>query len=222
LRASSKFINYMKCQSRFGNSKLVLLTGVLGAALLLTGCETPKLSVRIARGPLPSNYSPREGSLGVAPFKDTRPVGQRPVIGISRTASGAYNADFVAKGEKSIEALMQGFFEDALRQLGYKTTAAEGAKVVLEGEVFEWWLEGSGFNNVTQIGVLMRLRDRERDGVLWEREVRGQGLNLFSYGAATRDAVDVTLANTIREFASTDFYQAVQPRNDAPSSHSVK
>ncbi len=158
----------------------------------------------------------------MVPFKDTRPPAQRRVIGISRSASGAYNADFVIRGEKPIEALMQGFFEDALRQLGYRTTAVEGAKVVLEGEVFEWWLEGSGFDNVTQIGVLVRLRNRERDAVMWQGEIRGSGHNLFSYGRAARNAVDDTLANSIRLFVSPDFYQAVQQRDDTPSSHSVK
>ncbi len=199
-----------------------LLTSVLGAFFLLTGCETPKLSVGVARGPLPSNYSHREGLLAVAAFRDTRAITNRAVIGISRTASGAYNADFVVKGGRPIETLMQTFFEDTLRQLGYETTAAEGATVVLEGDVFEWWLEGSGFNNVTQIGVLLRLRDRERNAVLWEKEVRGLGNNLFSYGAAARAAVDVTLANAIREFASMEFSQAVQRRNHAPASNSLK
>ena len=212
----------MKSQSRFERGKLLLLAGILGVLWLVTGCETPQLPVRVARGPLPSNYSRREGSLGVAPFSDTRPAAKPGVVGISRTASGAYNADFVVKGGKSIESLMQGFFEDALRQLGYETIPAGGAKAFLEGEVFEWWLEGSGFNNVAQIGVIVRLRDRERNTVLWEREVRGQGHNLFSYGTAARAAVNDTLENAIREFASMDFYKAMQRRDEAPSSRNGK
>jgi len=217
-----KTIDHMENKSSPGNEKLILLTSVLGALFLLTGCETPTLPVRVARGPLPSNYSHREGTVAVAAFRDTRAITKPAVIGISRTASGAHNADFGVKGGKPIETLMQAFFEDALRQLGYETTAAVGAKVVLEGEVFEWWLEGSGFNNVTQIGVLVRLRERERNEVLWEKEVRGQGHNLFSYGAAARAAVDVTLTNVIREFASMEFSQAVQRRNHAPGTNNVK
>ena len=107
---------------------------------------------------------------------------------------------------------MQSFFEDALRQIGYEIVPAERAAVVIEGEVFDWWLD-SGWNFVNRIGVLVRVRDRERGTVLWEKEIRGQEDDVMSRNNAVRAAVDVTLANAIREFSSLDFFEAVQRRS---------
>ena len=183
---------------------------LLGALLFLTGCGT--YPVKVTRGPMPSPSSHRQGLLAVAAFKDTRSVTNRVAIGLATGGFGNRLGDFVVKGGKPIETIMQSFFEDALRQVGYEIVPTNQASVVVDGEVFESWLT-SGLNCVDRIGVLVRLRDRERGAILWEKEIRGQEDDMMSYNNAVRAAVDVTLANAIREFSSLDFYEAVQRRN---------
>lgn len=200
----------MKTYPSFQTKAFSLTLVCLGLALLWTGCGT--YPVHITRGALPSSSSQRQATLGVAPFKDTRQVENKVAIGLATGGFGNRLGDFTVKDSRPIEAHMQTFFEDALRKVGYEIVPTDRAAVIVEGEVFEWWMT-SGWNIVNRIGVLVRVRDREKGAVLWEKEIRGQEDDMNSTKNAVRAAVDVTLANAIREFSSLDFYDAVQRRN---------
>ncbi len=184
----------------------VLIAGLLGLVCVVSGCSS--YPVNVSRGRMPEPSPRREGPVSVAAFKDTRPV-------VNKNAIGAiYNVPFVVQGGTPIESVMQSHLEAALKQVGYVIVSPQAAPVRIEGEVFHWQLEKPAWGQFEcRIGVRLRVCDQAGGKVLWERDIQGQEDDLMSRDAAARAAVDVVLANAIREFSSAAFYEAVQRRN---------
>lgn len=184
----------------------VRIAALVVLACVLAGCKTYPVNVK--RGPMPEPSSHRNGRVSVADFKDTRAVTNKSSIGKVLTV------DFVVEGGTPIERVMQSHFQAALQHVGYEIAPAQEAPVRIEGEVFLWHLEKQfGGEFECRIGVKVRVCEPVSGKVLWEHDIDGAENDLLSRDNAARAAVDVTLAKAIREFSSTDFFQAVQRRD---------
>ena len=188
---------------------------ILGS-VLLAGCGAIPVSVK--HGRLPRSAIQRDGTLAVTPFKDTREVSKPDHLGEVRGVFGNHVADFVSRNRRPIAAIVEDCFVRSLKHVGYTITDPPNAPVTVEADVFEFTLESS-LNNVARIGVLVRVRDTEKSTVLWEKEIHGKEDDILSLDNAVRAALDVALANAIREFSSLDFHEAVQRKNRRALEH---
>ncbi|HPA18208.1 MAG TPA: hypothetical protein PLU30_10705 [Verrucomicrobiae bacterium] len=74
---------------------------------------------------------------------------------------------------RPIQAVMQSFFEGAMRGAGYQIVPSNPSATIVEGDVYEWWVD-SCWNYVVRVGVLVRVRDRAQGTILYQREIRGE------------------------------------------------
>jgi hypothetical protein len=176
----------------------------LGLVCLLAGCRS--YPVAIGRGPMPIPSARRQAPAAIGTFTDTRSVTNKAHIG------NVLGVPFVVEEGRPIESVMQSHFEAALKQAGYNIVPAADAPSIIQGSVVQWWLTKPAWGEFEcKIAVQVRVCARADGKILWEKIIQGAENDLLSRDHAARAAVDVTLANAIREFSSSAFYQAVQP-----------
>ena len=197
------------------HSKIIL---ALAAAILLSNCAIGTSKVRASHSPLQPVASKRSGTILVKPFTDSRKLEDKTKVGNKRNGFGMVLGSFALKGGKSVAQTMTEYVADALKEAGYNVvmegSGAAPGSVVLEGDVYEFWLDlfMATWHNV---GVDLKLRSRA-GAVVWQKKVNGSETNVLWLGINSeiekviRQAIDKALNQAVREFASGDFASHVK------------
>lgn len=189
----------------------------------LGGCALGVSRVHVAHSPFSEVLTKREGTILVKPFIDGREAGQRQYIGNKRNGYGMVLGHIGIRDGVKLEALLTRYFAEALQHAGYKAVVqpsdSETSDIVfdavLEGEIKEFWLDlyMATWHNVD---VLLTLKDTPETHVLWERDIHGKKANVLWIGASgeyqrvIRQALDIALDQAVKEFASTEFQEAIK------------
>jgi hypothetical protein len=206
--------------------RIVIATLALG----LAGCAFGVTKVDVAHSPLSGEMTKREGTVLVKQFSDGRQPGHREHIGNKRNGFGMVLGSIGTQDGINLEALLTRYFVEALQHAGYNAVLQPSASgdsniafdAVLEGEIKEFWLD-LYMMTWHSVDVMLTLKDKPETHVLWERDIRGEKTNALWIGVSSeferviRQALDVALDQAVKEFASTDFQDAVKSR---PSRHS--
>lgn len=191
-------------------------------ALLLSGCALGVTPVKVRHSPLQHVENKREGTILVRQFVDNRQSKHdHRYIGTKRNGFGMPLGKIGIQDGAKLEVLVTDYFAEALREVGYQVViqppSGSGAftavtpDAILEGEIKEFWLDlyMAVWHNVD---VLVKLRDKEGQNVLWEKAVHGDQTNMLWLGLAAefemviRQALDKALNQAINDFASEEFH----------------
>lgn len=189
------------------------LTLALASAVLLSNCALGTTKINVTHSPLPTASVPRGGTIVVRQFTDTRKVDDKATIGNKRNGYGMVLGSYAVKGGKTLGQTMTDHVADALRAAGYNAVvegsgATPGAATVLEGDVYEFWLDlfMACWHNV---GLDLRLK--KGGSVVWQRKVNGSETNVLWLGInaeiekVVRQALDEALSAAVKEFEGADF-----------------
>ena len=203
----------------------------------LSGCASPKtvMPVSILHDQIDESHSVRTGIILVRPFADGRKESQRLYIGetaepsnivpiiLIPLPSGRY---LVERNGVSVALVLTSYFADVLRGVGYKvlmSTYASGSppeitpispNAILEGEIKEFWFTPS-WTTKHLICVQLRLRDKQGNDLLWEKEIRvehSEVIGLWSSAAfenMIKKSITQALREAAREFISDEFSRKV-------------
>ncbi len=185
------------------------------AALLTCGCNMA-FHVKVQSDPLKRPAFVRAGELTVGELKDTRTVGDKGVVGVARNGFGV-DVGVLRIKDARLEAVLKELVVNALKEAGYKSASPSDASAssrrhVLEGEIKEFWLDGSGWSIWNQVTLVLRLRERAGGAVVWEREVKGREDTPHSIGIwqssqqSIREALAIALNAAVVEFTSEEFH----------------
>jgi hypothetical protein len=154
----------------------------------------------------------------VKPFTDSRKLEDKSKVGNKRNGFGMVLGSFALKGGKTVALTMTEYVSDALKEAGYNVvmegSGAAPGSVVLEGDVYEFWLDlfMATWHNV---GVDLKLRS-QAGAVVWQKKINGSETNVLWLGINSeiekviRQAIDKALNQAAREFASGDFASHVK------------
>lgn len=195
-----------------------LLLG-LSMATLFSSCAIGTSRIKVAHDPLQAPATLRSGTILVKQFTDSRKdIKDAASVGNKRNGYGMVLGGFAVKGGKNVAQTMTDHVADALRATGYQavvegTGTAPGAPV-LEGDVYEFWLDlfMATWHNV---GIDLRLRNRS-GAVIWQKRVTGSETNVLWLGInaeiekVVRQAVNKALNQAVKEFASDEFASKVK------------
>lgn len=195
---------------------------ILPLALLLSGCAFGVTNLRVAHSPLKQIADKKSGTLIVRTFVDNRKQ-DKQYIGTKRNGFGMALGDFGIRDGKHVDALVTEYFVEALQAAGYtaiiqdKGTPASnvGQTGIVEGQINEFWLD-LYMATWHKVDVLVRLKDKSDQKVLWEKNIKGGEANVLWIGVNSefekviRQALDQALNRAAQEFASDEFYQAIQ------------
>lgn len=196
---------------------------IVTLALGLGGCALGVTKVDVAHSPLAGEMTKREGTILVKQFTDGRQPGHRESIGNKRNGFGMVLGSIGTQDGVNLDALLTKYFAEALQHAGYTVvlqTSASGAgdrayDAALQGEIKEFWLD-LYMMTWHSVDVTLTLKDKTETHVLWERDIRGERTNVLWIGASSeferviRQALDVALDQAAKEFASTEFQDAVK------------
>lgn len=194
---------------------------------LTTGCALGTTPLSVKHSPFVGAACPSRGvSIVVRPFKDLRPVEQRPYIGAKRNAYGMVLGHVsVREGQPLAEALT-GFIIDALQQAGYRAVLdgkQQGFEpdAVVEGDILVFWLD-MYVATWHRLELDVRLLD-SKEHATWERVFVGEETNALWFGVSSeletviQQAIDRALAHAVVEFASESFDEHVRPASELPT-----
>jgi len=192
------------------------LTLALLASVSLVNCALGTSKIQVSHSPLPAAGTRRAGTIYVRQFTDSRKVEDKSQIGNKRNGFGMVLGHMAIKGEKSVAQVMTDYVADALRSAGYHVVEGQGGgagNVVLEGDVYEFWLDlyAAIWHNV---GLDLKLK---RSGsVAWQKRIDAKETNVLWLGlpgesrTVVREAIDSALKKAVKEFSSASFAAAAR------------
>jgi len=177
---------------------MILLLAIVVAA---TGCQSTH-TVHLDHDPIPEPSTPRQGMVGVGEFVDTRSV-------TNHAAIGKNGPTFVLPDNKPVATEMAEVLGQVLRRIGYDVKPLDRAPVALEGELLQFWGEGS-WNHVVRVGILTRLRNLESGNTVWEHTLEASEDDAFLLLEAYPATLNELIKVAVEEFSSAEFYEAVK------------
>lgn len=173
--------------------------------LFLVGCVGTQ-TFTLKQPAIPRPAETREGKLSVKVI-DSRETTQK--IGVISGGFGNKVADIVVGGD--LETTIRKALTEALEKAGY--TVVLDAKITMEGEIREFWLDGNGWTQHAKEKLRLRLRDKDGQ-ILWEQNVSaedgGMQGGIFSYEKSMNVAFERLLKAAMEEIDSEFFYQNVK------------
>jgi hypothetical protein len=196
------------------SSFIIRLTFAAVAMLALSNCAIGTSKINVGHSPLQPTTPQRSGKIVVKPFTDARSIGDKATIGNKRNGYGMVLGTYAIKGNKSVADAMTDSVADALRAAGYNATVGGSGGPILEGDVYEFWLDlfMATWHNV---GLNLTLRDSSGKAV-WQKKIDARETNVLWLGVnseiekVVRQAVDKALQEAAHEFASDGFAKAAR------------
>jgi hypothetical protein len=156
-------------------------------------------------------------------LNDSRAVADKSQIGIARNGFGVETGTVKIKDNAKLESIIAESVVAALKEAGYRVVSPDdpigkGLRHRLEGEVTEFWIDGSGWNLWNKVTLVLRLRDSDTGVVMWEREFKGQEDTPNAIGIwqasqqSVREALAIALNAAVVEFTSDEFHSKATAR----------
>jgi hypothetical protein len=187
------------------------MKNTLGLFCLLTlvtsGCSVARFEVNHAK--LKAPVTTREGTVVLAPFKDSRGVTNATIIGGAGEVATPKPRFVTAQG-KPLSEILTDDFREALEVCGYQVRTAPAPDLrILQGEISEFWLT-TGWKAVCKTRVALQLKDSDTGPSVWEKTLASEEDDLMIVPNAMSAALDTLLKEAVQAFSAPDFAEALR------------
>jgi hypothetical protein len=191
----------------------ILMKITLGLLFLLTIVGTGCVSTAafdVSHEKLKAPAVLQEGTIALAPFKDSRAVTNSNIIGGVGDVANPKPKYITGQG-RPLSEIMTDDFREALEKCGYQVRTSPSSETTrtLHGEISEFWLSG-GWKGLCRTRVVLKLKDSDTGPSLWEKTLTSEEDDLMIIPNAMRAAMNSLLKEAIATFSSKEFADAVR------------